>query len=198
MWSGEFSTFPKKAVESSVHTGKVIIMINKKDTFIHKYNSPIGKIIMAGSDNALSGLWFEGQKYFPDSLIENSFEKNTPVFELADKWLDIYFSEKAPDFTPPLFLRTTDFRRSVWDILLTVPFGHTMTYGEIAAKIAKEKGIPKMSAQAVGGAVSHNPVSIIIPCHRIIASDGSLTDYAGGIEKKIKLLELEKAVSPEI
>ena len=108
-------------------------------------------------------------------------------------WLDIYFKGKAPDFTPPLCMETTSFRKAVWEIMLTIPYGKTMTYGEIADKIAKQKGLLKMSAQAVGGAVGHNSISLIIPCHRVFGSNGSLTGYAGGIDKKVQLLRLEKA-----
>ena len=105
---------------------------------------------------------------------------------------DIYFSGKAPDFTPPLKMDTTPFRKAVWEIMLTIPFGQTMTYGEIADRIAKQRGLAKMSAQAVGGAVGHNSISLIIPCHRVVGTNGSLTGYAGGIEKKVQLLTMEK------
>ena len=110
-------------------------------------------------------------------------EKPLPIFEQSVHWLDIYFSGKAPDFTPSLCMQTTPFRKSVWEIMLTIPFGKTMTYGEIADRIAKQKGLSKMSAQAVGGAVGHNSISLIIPCHRVVGTNGSLTGYAGGIEK---------------
>ncbi len=146
---------------------------------------------MASDGTALIGLWFDGQKYFADLLDTEYEEKTLPIFEQADKWLDIYFSGKAPDFTPPLHMKTTEFRVAVWEIILTIPFGQTMTYGQIADKIAKQKGISRMSAQAVGGAVGHNSISLIIPCHRVVGTNGSLTGYAGGIEKKVKLLELE-------
>ena len=116
-----------------------------------------------------------------------------PVFEDACRWLDIYFSGKAPDFTPKLNMRTSPFRKRVWEIMLTIPFGQTMTYGEIAARIAKEKGLNRMSAQAVGGAVGHNSISLIIPCHRVVGTSGSLTGYAGGIDKKVRLLQMEQA-----
>lgn len=111
--------------------------------------------------------------------------------ELTGLWLDIYFSGKEPGFTPPLCMQTTQFRKAVWDIILTIPFGETMTYGEIADMIAKQKGMPKMSAQAVGGAVGHNMILLIIPCHRVVGANGSLTGYAGGLQKKIKLLAHE-------
>lgn len=116
-----------------------------------------------------------------------------PVFEETIRWLDIYFSGKAPDFTPPIFMRSTQFRKDIWEILLSIHYGHTMTYGKIADIIAKRKGLRRMAAQAVGGAVGHNPVSLIIPCHRVVGTNGSLTGYAGGIDKKVKLLTIEKA-----
>ena len=118
--------------------------------------------------------------------------KDFGIFDITDKWLGIYFSGKEPHFTPPLSMKTTEFRKKVWKILLTIPYGKTMTYGEIAEKIAKDSGKAKMSAQAVGGAVGHNSISLIIPCHIVVGTNGSLTGYAGGIEKKKKLLELEK------
>ncbi|OBV29897.1 6-O-methylguanine DNA methyltransferase [Helicobacter sp. CLO-3] len=128
-----------------------------------------------------------------DTLAKTPKKKTLPIFERTICWLDIYFSGKAPDFTPPLHMQTTPFRKAVWEIMLGIPFGKTMTYGEIAEKIAKQKGLAKMSAQAVGGAVGHNSISLIIPCHRVVGTNGSLTGYAGGIEKKLRLLTLEKA-----
>ena len=119
--------------------------------------------------------------------------RNILAIRCQRKWLDVYFSGKEPDFTPPLRMETTPFRKAVWEILLTIPFGQTMTYGEIADMIAGRTGLEKMSAQAVGGAVGHNAISLIIPCHRVVGSNGSLTGYAGGIEKKVKLLTMEKA-----
>ncbi|MBQ3583858.1 MAG: methylated-DNA--[Lachnospiraceae bacterium] len=160
--------------------------------YTHHYDSPLGGITLASDGNALTGLWFDGQKYFGDTLLEMHEQKELPVFEQTGKWLDIYFSGKEPDFTPPLLMKTTPFREAVWKIMLTIPFGQTMTYGEIADRIAKQKGLQKMSAQAVGGAVGHNSISLIIPCHRVVGTNGSLTGYAGGIEKKIQLLELEQ------
>lgn len=160
--------------------------------YIHHYNSPLGRLLLASDGEALTGLWFEGQKYFADTLMAEYEEKELSVFEQADRWLDIYFSGKEPDFTPPLSMKTTPFRKMVWEIMLTIPYGKTMTYGEIAAQIAKQKGPKRMSAQAVGGAVGHNSISLIIPCHRVIGTDGSLTGYAGGIEKKQQLLMLEQ------
>ena len=161
--------------------------------FIHRYDSPLGGITEASDGKSLIGLWFDGQKYFADTLDSDYEEKKLPVFEQTDRWLDIYFSGGKPDFTPPLSMEATAFRKAVWKIMLKIPYGHTMTYGEIADKIAKQKNIARMSAQAVGGAVAHNPVSLIIPCHRVVGTNGSLTGYAGGIDKKIRLLTLEKA-----
>ncbi|MDE6596043.1 MAG: methylated-DNA--[protein]-cysteine S-methyltransferase [Oscillospiraceae bacterium] len=161
--------------------------------YVHHYASPLGGITIAGTENAVTGLWFDGQKYFGSTLSPSCEEKSLPVFEQADLWLDIYFGGKAPDFTPTIFFKATDFRKSVWEVLLKIPYGETMTYKEIASEIARQKGVPKMSAQAVGNAVGHNPISLIIPCHRVVGADGSLTGYAGGIDKKAKLLELEKA-----
>ena len=160
--------------------------------YTHHYDSPLGGITLASDGEALTGLWFDGQKYFGEALGEEHEIRNLPVFELADKWLDIYFSGKTPDFTPPLSMKTTPFRKAVWEILLTIPYGKTMTYGEIADRIAKQKGFHHMSAQAVGGAVGHNAISLIIPCHRVVGTNGSLTGYAGGIDKKRKLLIMEK------
>ncbi len=161
-------------------------------TFLYNYSSPLGEITMAGEENALTGLWLEGQKYFAAALPDNAEYGKLPVFDETVRWLDIYFSGKEPDFDLPLLLRGSRFRMIVWEILRTIPYGCTMTYGQIASKAAEKLGIKRMSPQAVGGAVGHNPVSIIIPCHRVVGSDGSLTGYAGGIEKRIELLKLEK------
>lgn len=161
--------------------------------YIHHYDSPLGGITIASDGNALIGLWFDGQKYYADSLHNEYEEKALPIFEQTDQWLDIYFSGNAPDFIPPLSMRTTPFRKAVWNVMLTIPFGQTMTYGEIANRIARLRGVSQMSAQAVGGAVGHNSISLIIPCHRVVGTNGSLTGYAGGIDKKVKLLSLEQA-----
>ena len=160
---------------------------------IYHYISPLGGITIAGNGSALTGLWFDDQKYFAYTLDVEHEEQTDNVLEETIRWLDIYFSGKEPDFMPPLSMKTTPFRRKVWEILLTIPYGQTMTYAQIAEIIAKEQGIPKMSARAVGGAVGRNSISLIIPCHRVVGSDGSLTGYAGGIERKRRLLELEGA-----
>ena len=160
--------------------------------YIWHYDSPLGGITLASDGEALVGLWFDGQKYFADALDIEHQEKMLPVFKDTCRWLDNYFSGKEPGFTPKLSMRTTEYRKRVWQILLTIPFGKTMSYGEIAARIAKDMGLKQMSAQAVGGAVSHNSISLIIPCHRVVGAGGSLTGYAGGIEKKVWLLQMEK------
>ncbi len=159
--------------------------------YIHHYDSPLGGITIASNGNALTGLWFDGQKHFGETLDPRHTVKPLPIFEQVDQWLDIYFNNKIPNFTPPLLMRTTPFRQEVWKILLTIPYGQTMTYGEIANRIAKEHNIQRMSAQAIGNAVGHNSISLIIPCHRVVGSNGNLTGYAGGIDKKRKLLALE-------
>lgn len=159
----------------------------------HDYISPLGGITLASDGEALTGLWFDGQKHFPQGLCITRAEKALPVFDLACQWLDVYFGGGAPDFTPPLRPRGTDFQKAVWALLLSIPYGQTRTYGEIAAKRAAQTGLARLSAQAVGGAIGRNPVSLIIPCHRVIGADGSLTGYAGGLEKKEWLLRLERA-----
>lgn len=162
-------------------------------TYTQHYDSPLGGILLAADDVGLTGLWFDGQKYFARGLSNERIEQETSVLAEAKRWLDIYFTGKAPDFTPPLHPIGSAFRRSVWEILLQIPYRQTTTYGEIARQLAKKQGLERMSAQAVGGAVGHNEISIIIPCHRVVGADGSLTGYAGGIGKKEKLLELERA-----
>ena len=160
--------------------------------YTYHYTSPLGIITLAGNGESLTGLWFDGQKYFPLNLIAESTVAELPIFTRTCNWLDIYFSGNIPDFTPSIYLNTTPFRKAVYDILLTIPYGQTMTYGEIARILAEQKGVERMSAQAVGSAVGHNPISIIIPCHRVVGADGSLTGYAGGLDRKIELLKLEK------
>lgn len=162
-----------------------------------KYSAPPGDIVVACDGRALTGLWFEGQKYFGDTLPEHYEEKEAgelSVLSEAKRWLDIYFSGRDPGFTPQLALdQMTEFRRQVCEIMLDIPFGETMTYGQIAERVAQMRGLSSMSSQAVGGAVGHNPVSLIIPCHRVVGTNGSLTGYAGGLDKKIALLRLEGA-----
>ena len=159
--------------------------------YTYKYKSPLGEILLAADEVGLTGLWFEGQKHFANTLPNEYISQETEILIEAKKWLDIYFSGKEPKFTPPLHPTGSEFRQAVWQILLQIPYGQTITYGEIARKMAEVKNIAHMSAQAVGGAVGHNEISIIIPCHRVVGANGSLTGYAGGIDKKIALLELE-------
>ena len=160
-------------------------------TYTQHYDSPLGGILLAADEAGLTGLWFDGEKYFADSLPAEHAEQETPVLAETRRWLDIYFTGKEPDFLPPLHPIGSAFRQAVWDILLQIPYGNTTTYGEIARQLAEKQGLGRMSAQAVGGAVGHNEISIIIPCHRVVGTNGSLTGYAGGIDKKMKLLELE-------
>ena len=151
--------------------------------FTQRYVSPLGNILLAADEQGLIGLWFDGAKYFAANLPEEYEEKSTPILDEAARWLDIYFVGRQPNFTPPLHLVGSDFRQRVWKRLLDIPYGQTATYGALLGK--------GMSAQAVGGAVGHNPISIIVPCHRVVGANGSLTGYAGGIDKKIHLLALE-------
>lgn len=160
-------------------------------TFIQHYDSPLGGILLAADEIGLTGLWFDGQKYFARDLPAERIDRDTPILSEARHWLDIYFTGKEPDFLPLLHPMGSAFRQSVWEILLRIPYGQTTTYGEIARQLAEKKGLSQMSAQAVGGAVGHNEISIIIPCHRVVGTNGSLTGYAGGIDRKVKLLELE-------
>lgn len=163
--------------------------------YIWHYESPFGGITLGSDGASLIGLWFDGQMHFSDVLSPEHEEKLIPVFKDTCHWLDIYFSGSEPGFTPPLVMRASPFRKAVWEIMLTIPYGKTMTYGEIAKRIAEQKGIAHMAAQAVGGAVGHNSISLIIPCHRVVGADGSLTGYAGGIDKKVSLLRMEGAMA---
>lgn len=163
--------------------------------YISHYQSPLGNILLAADEEGLTGLWFEGQKYFGRSLEKECTERQLPVFETARRWLDLYFTGKEPDFEVPLHFVGTDFQKEVWQILCRIPYGKTITYGEIAGQIAKQRGLSSMSAQAVGSAVGHNKISVIVPCHRVVGADGSLTGYAGGLEKKRWMLEVEAKAS---
>ena len=165
--------------------------VGKNMVYICKYKALIGDILLAADEIGLTSLWFEGQKYFANTLPEDYVPQETKILTEAKKWLDVYFSGEEPKFTPPLHPDGSTFRQAVWKILLQIPYGQTITYGEIARKIAETKNTSRMSAQAVGGAVGHNEISIIIPCHRVVGTNGSLTGYAGGIDKKISLLKLE-------
>lgn len=158
------------------------------------YHSPIGEILLASQNNALIGLWLEGQKYYLGKIKDEMKEKDDEeILIKTKKWLDQYFNGERPEIKElNLAPKGSDFSKIVWNLLCEIPYGEVTTYGSIAKKVAKQMKKERMSAQAVGGAVGHNPISIIIPCHRVIGSNGSLTGYAGGIEKKVKLLEWEK------
>ncbi|MDK6567301.1 methylated-DNA--[protein]-cysteine S-methyltransferase [Corynebacterium pyruviciproducens] len=179
-----------------------------------QYESPLGPIVVSCDDDAITGLWFEGQKYFGSTFPAESPSPGPatstpspgpatstpspatpqslhPLLAEATRWLDIYFSGRHPDFTPPLRLPSTPFRALVSEIMLAIPYGTTTTYAAIAAEVARRQGRSSSSAQAVGGAVGHNPISLIIPCHRVVGSNGSLTGYAGGLRRKVALLTLE-------
>ncbi len=161
--------------------------------YTSKYRSPLGEILLAADEKGLTGAWFADQKYFALYLDKEHKDKETQILKNAKKWLDIYFSGKEPHFKLPLHFTGTAFQNEVWEILCSIPYGHTMTYGEIANILARHRSLDRMSAQAVGGAVGKNNVSIIVPCHRVIGANGSLTGYAGGIDKKIALLKIENA-----
>ena len=175
--------------------GEHILMQKKVNKVVYtgQYISPLGTITLACDEEAITGLWFNGQRHFGNALPDEIKRKRHPLLKEAGRWLDIYFSGKEPECMPPLRYGSTEFRKTVCDIMLTIPYGKTVTYGEIAGKAAKRLGIERMSAQAVGGAVGHNPISIMIPCHRVVGASGSLTGYGGGIDRKAKLLELERA-----
>ncbi len=156
------------------------------------YHSPLGDILLAADEVGLTGLWFEGQEYFGLPLDKNREEKELPVIARAKEWLDIYFAGREPEFRVPLHLIGTAFQKEVWEILCAIPYGQTVSYGEVAGLLAARRGLKTMSAQAVGGAVAHNPISIIVPCHRVLGANGSLVGYAGGTERKATMLYMEK------
>ncbi len=160
--------------------------------YTNSYRSPLGPITLASDGARLTGLWFDGQKYFAATLSQEAVDTPLPVFDQTKRWLDCYFRGETPAFLPPLAPQGSSFRQAVWGILRQIPYGTVMTYGNIAKQIARQRGLETMSAQAVGGAVAHNPISILIPCHRVVGEHGSLTGYAGGIDKKVQLLTLEK------
>lgn len=160
--------------------------------YTQHYESPLGGILLAADENGLTGLWFDGEKYYADNLAAEHEARDTQALGAAKRWLDVYFAGKEPDFLPPLHPIGSAFRQEVWQLLLEIPYGQTTTYGALARRLAERRGLRHMSAQAVGGAVGHNEISILIPCHRVVGTSGSLTGYAGGIDKKLSLLRLEQ------
>ena len=173
---------------------KVCIFVLGNMDYTAHYNSPFGGITLASDGKALTGLWFDGQRYFGSTLdmsspaIGSTQGYSPTVFDDTRRWLDIYFSGHEPDFMPPLSLRGTPFQRRVWEALLTIPYGQMVTYGELARRLGCR------SAQAVGGAVGRNPIAIIVPCHRVVAANGNLIGYAGGLDRKRALLQLEQKI----
>ena len=163
--------------------------------YMTKYPSPVGQITLACDGDNLVGLWLAGQKYYGGTISDVMTEKSgLPIFDTAKKWLDRYFNGEKPAVSElPLAPIGGEFRQSVWKILCEIPYGEVTTYGDIAKKMAEKMKRESMSSQAVGGAVGHNPISIIIPCHRVVGANGSLTGYAGGVATKAMLLELEGA-----
>lgn len=161
--------------------------------YTQHYESPLGGILLAADETGLTGLWFDGEKYYADNLAAEHEARDTQALGAAKRWLDGYFAGKEPDFLPPLHPIGSAFRQEVWQLLLEIPYGQTTTYGALARRLAERRGLRHMSAQAVGGAVGHNEISILIPCHRVVGTSGSLTGYAGGIDKKLSLLRLEQA-----
>ncbi len=160
--------------------------------YTRRHPSPLGEILLAADDAGLTGLWFvENQRHMGEGLSASARECPSPFFDEAMRWLDIYFSGRDPGFTPTLHLTGSDFRRHVGELLLRIPYGTTATYGDLARIIARERGIGRFSSRAVGGAVGHNPISLIVPCHRVLGSGGKLTGYGGGLERKVALLKLE-------
>ncbi len=161
--------------------------------YMQTYISPLGPMTMASDGDALTGLWFAGQKHFAATLTEPYLCQSLLVFAKTQRWLEHYFEGEQTKELPPIGLKGSAFCLAVWEIVQTIPYGQTMTYGEIAAVLAKRLGREKVSARAVGGAVARNPLAVIVPCHRVVGSNGSLTGYAGGMERKIALLRLEGA-----
>ena len=161
-------------------------------TCLTKLSSPLGPLFLASDGESITGLWLEGQKYFASGLEAETEERaDLPAFRRAEAWLSAYFEKRDLPSLPPLAPGGSEFRQRVWKLLLEIPFGEVTTYGALTERL-KAAGVPA-SPQAVGGAVGHNPISILIPCHRVVGADGSLTGYAGGVDKKRFLLELEGA-----
>ena len=160
--------------------------------YLSHYESPLGAMTMASDGEHLTGLWFDGQKYDRSTISDEAVvQPLLPVFTQTARWLDAYFEGTDTGFTPPIRVEGSDFKKMVTAIMLSIPFGATSTYARIATEVARRTGRRHMSAQAVGGAVGHNPIALIVPCHRVLASDGSLRGYAGGVDRKEWLLKME-------
>lgn len=158
------------------------------------YDSPMGEILIACEGEAISGLWFFGSKYFADGLSFESEPKLTPVIREARRWLDVYFSGRDPGAPPPVYMSGTEFQMDIWNELCQIPYGQTVTYGCLAAKAARRRGMAKMSAQAVGSAVGRNRITLMVPCHRVVGAGGALCGYAAGLDRKAALLSLENII----
>lgn len=159
--------------------------------YYKKISSPLGEITLRSDGEALTGLWFADDKHYGDKDISGAQEAELPIFALTEKWLAEYFAGREPQVAVPLRFAGSDFQKRVWQILQRIPYGKLVTYGAIAREIAAQKGLARMSAQAVGGAVGHNPLCIIVPCHRVVGASGSLTGYGGRMWRKVRLLEME-------
>lgn len=160
--------------------------------YYKKVASPLGEITLRSDGEALTGLWFADDKHYGAKDIAGAALADLDVFMQAEAWLAEYFAGREPKVSVPLKLQGSEFQMQVWRLLQDIPYGRLVTYGDIAKKIAAQKGVARMSAQAVGGAVGHNPLCIIVPCHRVVGANGSLTGYGGGMWRKVRLLELEK------
>ena len=160
--------------------------------FESRLHSPLGEVRLRSDGESLTGLWFVGQVNDAKEISDLEIKNDLPIFGQVESWLESYFSGKQTSITIPLQPKGTSFQQRVWQILQEIPYGETMTYGEIAQRIAKEKGVETFSAQAVGQAVGKNPISILIPCHRVLGKNGALTGYAGGVHRKEQLLQLER------
>ena len=183
-----------EAESVSEHATKSKKWNEKKEAmhYLSHYESPLGAMTMASDGDHLTGLWFDGQKYDRSTISDDApLQPHLPIFTQTAQWLDAYFEGTAPGFTPPIRVEGSDFKKMVTSIMLSIPFGATSTYAHIAAEVARRTGRKQMSAQAVGGAVGRNPIVLIVPCHRVVASDGSLRGYAGGVDRKERLLQME-------
>ncbi|MBQ9010017.1 MAG: methylated-DNA--[Clostridia bacterium] len=163
---------------------------------IRSCSSALGRIILASDGEALTGLWFEGQRYCPAGIVPQT-EKTCPALAETEQWLAAYFAGQRPDFRPEIRFHSTPFREMIWGLLLEIPYGESRTYGEIADEAEQRTG-RGCSPRAVGGAVGHNPISLLIPCHRVIGADGKMTGYAGGMDRKQALLRLEQGSAPDL